>query len=69
MRSVKDAQIGDTFHLKDNPVKPFPGFKPAHPMVFAGIYPVDQTQNLTLRGAIEKLTLTDSCVTMEPETR
>lgn len=69
MRSVKEAQIGDTFHSKDVPVKPFPGFKPTQPMVFAGIYPVDQTQNLSLRSAIEKLTLTDSAVTMEPEIR
>lgn len=69
MRSIADALIGDTFHLKGESVEPFPGFKPARPMVFAGIYPVDSAQQNSLRSAIEKLALTDSAVTVNIENR
>ncbi len=69
MRSVAEALIGDTFYLKGKKVEPFPGFRPAQPMVFAGIYPVDTSQQMALRAAIEKLTLTDSAVTVQAETR
>ncbi|MGH0146709.1 UNVERIFIED_CONTAM: hypothetical protein FKN15_056781 [Acipenser sinensis] len=64
MKEVKDAQIGDTFYLQKQPVEPLPGFKPAKPMVFAGIYPVDQSEYNNLRSAVEKLTLNDSSVTV-----
>ncbi|MEX0940590.1 MAG: translation elongation factor 4 [Candidatus Babeliales bacterium] len=65
MKTVKEARVGDTmFHTKQ-PVKPFPGFKPAKPMVFAGIYPVDNSEFEMLRTAIEKLTLNDASVTVE----
>ena len=47
------------------PVKPFPGFKPAKPVVFAGIFPVDASEFESLRDAIEKLTLNDASVTVE----
>lgn len=36
MKDVKEAQIGDTLYLHEQPVEAFPGFKPAKPMVFAG---------------------------------
>ena len=36
MKDVKEAQIGDTLHLLEQPVEALPGFKPAKPMVFAG---------------------------------
>ncbi|RXM99323.1 Translation factor GUF1, mitochondrial [Acipenser ruthenus] len=64
MKEVKEAQIGDTFYLQKQPVEPLPGFKPAKPMVFAGIYPVDQSEYNNLRSAVEKLTLNDSSVTV-----
>ncbi|MGE0207207.1 MAG: translation elongation factor 4 [Candidatus Babeliales bacterium] len=65
MKTVKEARVGDTmFHTKQ-PVKPFPGFKPAKPMVFAGIYPIDNSEFEQLRTAIEKLTLNDASVTVE----
>ena len=68
MKTVKEARVGDTlFHTK-NPVKPFPGFKPAKPMVFAGIYPVDNSEFEQLHTAIEKLTLNDASVTVEKTT-
>ena len=43
MKTVKEARVGDTMHLTKYPVKPFPGFKEAKPMVFAGIYPVENS--------------------------
>ncbi|XP_050308215.1 translation factor GUF1 homolog, mitochondrial [Anthonomus grandis grandis] len=65
MRSSKEAHIGDTIHLLGKTVETLPGFQPARPMVFAGIYPMDQSQHVNLRSAIEKLILNDSAVTLE----
>nr|CAD7456742.1 unnamed protein product [Timema tahoe] len=67
MRSTKEALIGDTLHLKDHPTEALPGFKPIRPMVFAGVYPMDQSQQPTLRNAIEKLVLNDSAVSVTIE--
>ncbi|MCX5922176.1 MAG: translation elongation factor 4 [Candidatus Dependentiae bacterium] len=68
MKTVKEARVGDTIFLHKKPVEPFPGFKPAKPMVFAGIYPVDSEEFEPLRDAIEKLLLTDASVTVEKKT-
>lgn len=68
MKTVKEARVGDTMHLTKYPVKPFPGFKEAKPMVFAGIYPVENSDFELLRDAIEKLTLNDASVTVEKKT-
>uniref|UniRef100_A0A3B4EIU2 Tr-type G domain-containing protein n=1 Tax=Pygocentrus nattereri TaxID=42514 RepID=A0A3B4EIU2_PYGNA len=65
MKEVKEAQIGDTLYLHKQPVETLPGFKPAKSMVFAGIYPMDQSEYTTLRSAVEKLTLNDSSVTVQ----
>ena len=51
--------------MHKKPVVPFPGFKPAKPMVFAGIFPVDSEEFEILRDAIEKLTLNDASVRVE----
>lgn len=67
MKTVKEARVGDTFYHAKKPVKAFPGFKPAKPMVFAGIYPLDTTDFELVRDAIEKLTLNDPSVTVEKE--
>jgi elongation factor 4 len=65
MKSVREARVGDTlFHTK-KPVTPFPGFKPAKPVVFAGLYPVESNEFDQLQEAIEKLTLNDASVTVE----
>lgn len=68
MKTVKEAQVGDTLYLTKQPVTPFPGFRAAKPMVFAGIFPVDNTDFEFLRDAIEKLTLNDASVTVEKKT-
>jgi len=68
MKTVQEARVGDTLYHKRQPVTPFPGFKPAKPMVFAGIYPIENTEFDLLRDAIEKLTLTDASVKVEKKT-
>lgn len=68
MKTVREARIGDTIHIAKKPVTPFPGFKPAKPMVFAGIYPVDSEDFEPLQYSIEKLTLNDASVTVEKKT-
>lgn len=65
MKTIKEARIGDTIHLAKQPVEPFPGFKPAKPMVFAGIFPIENTEFELLRDAIEKLILNDASVSIE----
>jgi GTP-binding protein LepA len=65
MKSVKEAQVGDTIYAYKKNVTPFPGFRPAKPMVFAGIYPIDTDDFQNLSDAIEKLTLNDASVTIQ----
>lgn len=65
MKTVQEARVGDTiFHTK-KPVEAFPGFRPAKPMVFAGIFPVDSSDFDALIDAIQKLTLNDASVSVE----
>jgi elongation factor 4 len=65
MKTVKEARVGDTIFHRKQPVTPFPGFKPAKPMVFAGIFPVENTEFDLVSDAIGKLTLNDASVTLE----
>ncbi|MBT3455741.1 elongation factor 4 [bacterium] len=65
MKTIKEARVGDTIHLKKHAVEPFPGFKPAKPMVFAGIFPTDTEDFEAVRDAIEKLILNDASVFCE----
>ena len=59
MKSAREAEIGDTFHSKDRPVEPLVTIQPAKPMVFAGVYPFNQSEIRELKTAIEKLALND----------
>jgi elongation factor 4 len=68
MKTVKEARVGDTISHNHQTIQPFPGFKPAKPMVFAGIFPVVSTEFGLLADAIEKLTLNDASVTTEKKT-
>jgi elongation factor 4 len=65
MKTVKEACIGDTVYLKNQPMSPLPGFKPARPMVFAGIFPIENQDFEFLADAIEKLTLNDASLKIE----
>ncbi|WP_456476675.1 translation elongation factor 4 [Oceanithermus sp.] len=69
IREIGDAQVGDTITHDDRPTDaPYPGFKPAKPVVFAGLYPVDTQDYNKLRDALEKLKLNDAALQFEPET-
>ncbi len=69
LKSVSDCQVGDTLTSADHPaIKPLPGYKPAKPLVFAGIYPVRGEDLPELRDALEKLHLNDASITFAPET-
>ncbi len=68
IREIGDAQVGDTITHADRPTDaPYPGFKPAKPVVFAGLFPVDNQEYNRLRDALEKLKLNDAALTFEPE--
>ena len=68
IKNVADTQVGDTITLVTNPAKePLPGYKPAQPMVFSGIYTVDGAKFPDLRDALEKLKLNDAALSFEPE--
>nr|XP_050862392.1 translation factor GUF1 homolog, mitochondrial isoform X1 [Vespula vulgaris] len=66
MRSSKEAHIGDTLYKKGHPVESLGGFTAIKPMVFAGVYPMDQSHFLSLQSAIDKLILNDSAVEIVP---
>lgn len=68
MKTVQEARIGDTIFHHKKMGTPLPGFKPAKPMVFAGIYPVENTEFEALNDAVEKLTLNDASVSVEKKT-
>ncbi|XP_018403650.1 PREDICTED: translation factor GUF1 homolog, mitochondrial isoform X2 [Cyphomyrmex costatus] len=58
----KEAHIGDTLHLRHQSVDSLQRFKPPKPMMFAGVYPIDQSQLPSLEAAIDKLALNDSAI-------
>lgn len=69
--SIKEITrfVGDTITTVDNPAtEPLPGYQEALPMVFSGMYPVDNEDYHDLKEALEKLKLSDSSITFEPET-
>jgi GTP-binding protein LepA len=68
LKTVKDLQVGDTMTLASNPaMELLPGYHPAQPMVFAGLYPTDSVDYPLLRDALDKLQLNDASLTYEPE--
>lgn len=64
MKQSVESKIGDTLSLRGATVETLPGLQSNRPLVFAGIYPVDQTKVLQLRTALEKLILNDPVVSM-----
>jgi GTP-binding protein LepA len=68
IKKISDCQIGDTVTEHRNPTpSPFPGFREAKSMVFAGLYPTDAGQYEGMREAMEKLKLNDASFAYEPE--
>ncbi|NLW56865.1 MAG: elongation factor 4 [Firmicutes bacterium] len=69
IKNVQDTQVGDTITHADRPAdQPLPGYRPAKPMVYCGLYPVDNVDYGALREALEKLKLNDAALIFEPET-
>ena len=69
IKNVKETQVGDTVTDADHPAaEPLPGYRPAMPMVFSGIYPLDGAKYPDVRDALEKLQLNDASLSFEPET-
>ena len=69
IKQVRDTRVGDTITTERKGCEtPLPGFKPAQPVVFCGLFPVDANEFENLRDAIEKLSLNDASFSTEMET-
>ena len=63
------VRVGDTLTLAERPcAEPLPGYREAKPMVFTGLFPVDNKDYENLRDALDKLHVNDPSLTWEPET-
>jgi len=68
IKTVLDTQVGDTVTEAERPAKePLPGYRPANPMVFSGVYTSDGAKYPDLRDALSKLKLNDAALSYEPE--
>lgn len=69
IKESKEVKVGDTITNRDNPcAEGIHGFEDVKPMVFAGIYPIDNDDFEDLRDSLEKLQLNDASLVFEPET-
>jgi len=68
LKTVRDSRVGDTITDDASPAEtPLPGYQPAKPMVFAGLYPANAEDFELLRDALEKLHLNDAALQYQPE--
>jgi len=68
IKNLSDTKVGDTICDVKNPIdEPLPGFKPSKPVVFCGLFPVDNSEYQKLKDGIAKLKLNDSSFSYEPE--
>ena len=69
IKQVRDTRVGDTLtHEKQGTTIALPGFQPSQPVVFCGLFPVDNSEFEDLRESIEKLALNDASFSFEMET-
>ncbi|HEX8728372.1 MAG TPA: translation elongation factor 4 [Ktedonobacterales bacterium] len=67
-KNVKDCQVGDTITAARAPAtEPLAGYRPAKPMVYAGLFPVEGDDYPLLRDALERLRLNDTALVFDPE--
>ena len=68
LKSIAEARVGDTLTtVRHGAPEPLPGYRPALPLVFAGIYPLRGDDYPLLRDALDKLHLNDASFVYEPE--
>jgi GTP-binding protein LepA len=68
LKTVAECHVGDTITLaEEGATKPLLGYRPAQPMVFAGIYPIDGDDYAALHESLDKLSLNDASLVYEPE--
>ncbi len=68
LKDIHEVKVGDTITTLDNPAtEPLPGYKEVKPFVFVSIYPIENQKFPDLRDALQKLSLSDSSLTFEPE--
>lgn len=69
IRNIEETRVGDTLTFaKDGATDALPGYRPAVPMVYSGLYPIDPLDYNNLRDALSKLKLNDAALVWEPET-
>ncbi|PKQ22263.1 MAG: elongation factor 4 [Actinobacteria bacterium HGW-Actinobacteria-5] len=69
VKEVRQSRVGDTVTTASHPArKELAGYRPPHPMVYAGLYPIDGADFPELREALDKLQLNDAALVYEPET-
>jgi GTP-binding protein LepA len=68
LKDIHAVKVGDTISIQGKEIKPLPGYKEINPFVFVSIYPVENSKFQQLREALEKLSLSDSALSYEPET-
>ena len=69
IKNVSDTKVGDTITLANRPAaEPLPGYKEVKPMVYCGLYPLENNDYERLRDALDKLKLNDASLFYEPET-
>ncbi|MDK1726282.1 translation elongation factor 4 [Dellaglioa algida] len=69
IKDIRDTRVGDTVTSADNPAtEPLDGYRAINPMVYCGLYPVDNSKYNELREALERLQLNDAALQFEPET-
>lgn len=68
IKTSREVRVGDTITHVDNPCSSaITGFEEVKPMVFAGVYPIDNEEYENLRSSLEKLQLNDASLTFQPE--
>lgn len=67
LKDIHTVKVGDTVSWEGEKPSPLPGYKEIKPFVFVSIYPIDNSKSTQLREALEKLSLSDSSLTYEPE--
>ena len=68
IKNLSDTKVGDTICDPSDPIdRPLSGFKPSKPVVFCGIFPVDNSEYQKLKDGLAKLKLNDSSFSYEPE--